>query len=72
MLFHFAEGGGLILVLLAAMGLAVLPRRALARKAKASQRLFSKWLFAALESLVFPMLALGLGWLALWAPEALG
>lgn len=70
-LFHFAEWGVLILVLLAAMGLSVLPRRALARKAKDSKSALARWLFAVLGNLVFPLLAMGLGWLALWAPEAL-
>ncbi len=70
-LFHFAEGGGLILLLLAAMGLAILPRRALARTAKSSKSALARWLFAVLESMVFPLLAMGLGWLALWTPAAL-
>lgn len=71
-LFHFAEWGALILVLLASAALAVFPRRVLARRARESSRAFSGWFVAVLEALVFPLLAMGLGWLMLWAPEALG
>ena len=70
-LFRFAEGATLILVALAALGLAFWPRRRLARLAGAAQTKFGKWLWAALECAVFLVLALGLGWAALRIPEAL-
>ncbi|NCA83142.1 MAG: mechanosensitive ion channel [Opitutae bacterium] len=69
--FHFAEGTALVLVLLAALGIAALPRRILAQKARAARGKGTQWLLAALESLLFPLLAMGLGWGVLWAPEAL-
>ena len=71
-LFHFMEWGGLILVLLAALGLAVPFRRRCARRAAAAAHPAAKWLHAALGSAVFPLVALGLGWLALWAPAGFG
>jgi len=70
MLFSFVEGGVLVLVLLVAMGLGILPRRILSRRARESGAAPAEWLFETLESLVFPLLALLLGWLALWAPGA--
>ena len=69
--FHFAEWSALVLVLLAALGIAALPRRLLAQKARAARGKAAKWLLAALESLLFPLLAMGLGWVVLWAPDAL-
>jgi small-conductance mechanosensitive channel/CRP-like cAMP-binding protein len=70
--FHFAEWTALILAVLAAMGLAALPRRILARKARQAQGKAAKWLLSVLECLIFPLLAMGIGWAVLWAPEALG
>ncbi len=70
-LFHFAEWGGLILVVLAAMALAFLPRRSLERRADNAKNPLAMWFFGVLGSVVFPLLALGLGWLVLWAPGAL-
>ena len=71
-LFHFAEGGCLILVLLLAMGIAVPARRALARRAQSLPSALLQWLWAVAGCLLFPLLAMGLGWGLLWAPEALG
>ena len=71
-LFRFAEWAGLILVALAALGLAFWPRRRLARMAGEAKTKAGKWLWAALECALFPVLALGLGWAALRLPETLG
>jgi small-conductance mechanosensitive channel/CRP-like cAMP-binding protein len=71
LMFRFAEWGVLILVLLAALGLAFFPQRGLARKAQESKPAPSKLFFAVLASLAFPLLAMGLGWFMLKAPEAL-
>jgi small-conductance mechanosensitive channel/CRP-like cAMP-binding protein len=71
-LFRVAEWTALILVMLVSMGIAFLPRRALARRVKESKHALVRWLLAVLESLIFPLLAMGLGWLMLWAPQALG
>lgn len=71
-LFHFAEWGALILVLLVSMGIAVPIRRGLTRKGDASPRPLWRWILAVVVSLIFPLVAMGLGWLALWAPDALG
>ena len=70
--FRFAEAAALILATLAALGLAAGPRRALARRAQAARGLAAQWLWAALESLPFPLLALGLGALALRGPAWTG
>ena len=70
--FRFAEAGALILAVLVALGLAIGPRRALARRAQAARGWAAKWLWAALESLPFPLLALGLGALALRLPAWTG
>lgn len=70
--FRLAECGVLVLVLLAALALAVLPRRRWARLAEADRAPLARWLHAELASLAFPALALGLGWLALWLPQGLG
>jgi small-conductance mechanosensitive channel len=70
-LYHFAEWTALILVLLAALGIAALPRRILARKAREARGKAAKWLLSVLECLIFPLLAMGLGWALLKAPEAL-
>lgn len=72
LLFRFAEWGALILAMLVAAGVAVLPRRLLARRARESKQTLARWVLAVLESWVFPLLALGLGWLLLWLPGALG
>jgi small-conductance mechanosensitive channel/CRP-like cAMP-binding protein len=69
--FHFAEWTALILVLLVALGLASLPRRILAKTARTARGKTAKWLLAALECVIFPLLAMGLGWAVLWAPDAL-
>ncbi len=71
-LFHFAEWACLILVLLLAMGIAVPIRRALTRRARALSNALEQWLWAVVGSLLFPLLAMGLGWVLLWAPEAFG
>ena len=70
--FRFAETAALILATLAALGLAAGPRRALARRAQAAPTRPAKWGWAALESLPFPLLALGLGALALRLPGLAG
>ncbi len=72
MLFRFAEGGALALATLAALALAVWPRRRWARRVETDRSPLAKWLHAELASLAFPALALGLGWVALWLPEASG
>ena len=72
LLFRFAEGATLILVALAALGLAFWPRRRLARMSGGAKTKGGKWFWAALECAVFPVLALGLGWAALRLPEAMG
>lgn len=71
LLLLFVEGGLLLLAILVSMSLSLLLRRALARRAKASPRAFSKSLFAIMGSLLFPLLALGLGLGALWLPAVL-
>lgn len=70
--FRFAEAAALILATLAALGLTGGPRRALARRAPVARGRAAKWLWAALESLPFPLLALGLGALALRLPAWTG
>ena len=70
-LFHFAEWMALILVILAALGIAAWPRRMLAHRIHSLHGHFIRWLLAVAECLIFPVLALCLGWLLLWAPEAL-
>ena len=70
--FHVAEWMALILAVLAAMGLAALPRRLLARRIREARGKAAKWLLAAIECLIFPLLAMVIGWAVLWAPEALG
>ena len=70
-MLHLVEGIILILAVLVAAGLALIPRRMLARKARTAQNVWAKGLWAMLECLVFPLLALGLGWGLLWASEAL-
>lgn len=70
--FRFAEAAALILATLAALGLAVAPRRALARRAQAARGWAAQWLWAVLESQPFPLLALGLGALALRLPAWIG
>lgn len=70
--FRFAEAAALILATLAALGLTGGPRRALARRAPVARGRAAKWLWAALESLPFPLLALGLGALALRWPAWTG
>ena len=70
-LFHFAEGACLVLVLLLAMGIAVPLRRALARRGQELSNALAQWLFAVVGSLLFPLLAMGLGWVLLWMPDAL-
>ncbi len=69
--FHFAEWTALILVLLAALGIAAWPRRILAQKARATHGKAAKWLLVVFESMLFPLLAMALGWVVLWAPDAL-
>ncbi len=69
--FYFAEGASLILVVLAAMALGALPKRILARKSRSAHGKAATGLLSVVESLVFPLLAMGLGWLVLWAPDAL-
>ena len=59
-LFRFAEWAVLILVALAALGLAFWPRRRLARMAGEAKTKAGKWLWAALECALFPVLALWL------------
>ncbi len=71
-LFHVAEWGCLILVLLITMGIAVPIRRMLARRAQRLPNALRQWLWAVAGSLLFPLLAMGLGWVLLWTPEALG
>ena len=71
-LFRFGEWTALILLTLVALGIAAAPRRILARQARAAKGKAAKALLSALECLIFPLLAMGLGWAALWAPEALG
>ena len=70
-LFHFAEWMALILVILTALGIAAWPRRMLAHRIHSMHGDFFRWLLAVAECLIFPVLALCLGWLLLWAPEAL-
>ncbi|MGD9781833.1 MAG: cyclic nucleotide-binding domain-containing protein [Kiritimatiellia bacterium] len=69
---RIAEWGALILVWLVAMGLAKWPRRGLAQKAGAAKTLWAQGLLSVMGSAVFPLLALGLGWLVLWLPSAGG
>jgi len=71
LLLLFAEGSLLLLAILFSMSLSLLLRRALARRAKASTRAFSKSLLAILGSLLFPLMALGFGLGALWLPSVL-
>ena len=70
-LFHFAEWMALILVMLTALGIAAWPRRMLVHRIHGLHVHFFRWLLAVVECLIFPVLALCLGWLLLWAPEAL-
>ena len=72
LLFHFAEGTALILAMLAALGFAAPPRRILAQQALAARGKAARWGLAALECALFPLLALGIGWLLLWLPGKLG
>ena len=69
---RIAEWGALLLAWLVAMGLARWPRRALAHKAAATENPLAQGLLSVVENAVFPLLALGLGWLVLWLPSALG
>jgi len=69
--FRFAEGAILVLLALAALGLAAAPRRRLARAGREAHAAAGRWLWALAESLVFPLLALALGGLALALPAAL-
>ena len=62
-LFHFAEWMALILVILTALGIAAWPRRMLAHRIHSMHGHFFRWLLAAAECLIFPVLALCLGWL---------
>lgn len=71
-LFRLAEGLVLALALVAAAGLAVLPRRRWRRRAEADHSPLAKGLYAVLAGLSFPALALGLGWLVLWLPQGVG
>jgi small-conductance mechanosensitive channel/CRP-like cAMP-binding protein len=72
LMFRVAEGAGLVLVMLVAMGLAVWPRRRLAQRENAIGNGLGRWACAVAGGLVFPLLALGLGWALLRAPHALG
>ena len=69
---RIAEWGALMLVWLAALGLARWPRRGLAQKAGTAKSLWAQGVLAVLGSAVLPLLALGLGWLVLWLPSAGG
>ena len=71
-MLHFVEGAVLLLVALVSAGIALVPRRILARKAREAQGLWAKWLWTTLEYMLFPLLAMWLGWGVLKAPEALG
>ena len=71
-LFRFAEWALLALAALVALGLAFGPRRGLARASREAKGRLGRWLWAGLECVVFPLLALGLGWLALRLPEWFG
>ncbi len=70
-LFHVAEWGSLILVLLVAMGIAVPIRRSLARRGPRSPHALTQWVMAVVGNLLFPIAAMGLGWVLLWMPDAL-
>lgn len=70
-IFHFAEWGALILILLVSLGLALPLRRGLMRRGQASEKPLRRWTWAVAGSLAFPLVAMGLGWLALWAPTAM-
>ena len=71
-LFHFGEATALILAVLAALGIAAGPRRWLTHRIHKTEARLAKWLLATVECLIFPVLAMVLGWLLLRAPEALG
>ncbi|MDY0144802.1 MAG: mechanosensitive ion channel family protein [Kiritimatiellia bacterium] len=69
---RFVEAGVLAATLLLAAGLALWPRRQWLRRADATTSALAMWSYVLLSALLFPLLALGIGWLALWLPHGLG
>lgn len=72
LMVRFVEAGMLAGTLLLVAGLAWWPRRRWRRCADATSSALAIWSYVLLGALVFPLLALGIGWLVLWLPHGLG
>ena len=67
--FRFIEAGLLAGALLLAAVLSLWPRRRWKEQADAARGPLAAWIQTLLATLAFPLLALGIGWLALWLPH---
>ena len=57
---------------LAALGLAAWPRRRMEERGRRTERRVARWAWSAAAGAISPLLALGLGWMALKAPHLIG